>query len=71
MFKVGLLKVSASTNVMESCIIVVDATMKAMSVFVTSKQILFDALGASTCVTEFTSGFLAKNRSESVGTDAA
>jgi hypothetical protein len=69
MFKVGLLKIGASTNVMEGCVIVVDTTMKAMRIFVTGKQVLFDAFGASACVTEFTSGFLANDRSESVGTD--
>jgi len=54
---------------MEGCIIVVDATMKAMSIFVTGKQILFHAFRTGTRVTEFTSGFLPNNRSESVGTD--
>ena len=69
MFKVGLLKVGTRTNVMEGCIIVVDTTMKAMSIFVTGKQVLLDAFGAGACVTVFTSGFLANNRRETVRTD--
>jgi hypothetical protein len=71
MFKVGLLKVGASTNIVKGGVIVVHTAMKAMGIFVAGKQILFDTLGAGACVTEFTGSFLANNGSESVGTDSA
>lgn len=69
MFEVGLIKVGLGTDFMEGSIVVIDATMEAMGIFMSRKKILFNTFRAGACVAEFTNNFFAKNGRVSFGTD--
>jgi hypothetical protein len=71
MFKVSLLKVSFCADFLQCRIIVVDTTVKAVSILVASKKILFNALGARRCLAIFASRLLSNNGSEAFTTDCA
>jgi hypothetical protein len=69
MFEVGLGKVGSGTDVKKRGVIVVDATMKAMRIFMTGEKVVFDAFGARACVAEGTGDFLSNDGSIMVGAD--
>ena len=71
MFEVGLIQVGSSADLAERRIVVIDAAMDAMSIFMTRQEILFDAFAARGCRTVFTGYLLANDRRVLVGTDAA
>jgi translation initiation factor 6 (eIF-6) len=70
-FKVGLVQVGSSANLTERCIVVIDATMDTMSIFMTCQEILLDTFAAGGGRAVFAGDLLANNRRVLVGTDAA
>ena len=71
MFKVGLVQVGSRANLAECRIVVIDAAMDTMSIFMARQEILFDAFAAGGCCTVFAGDLLANDRRVLVGTDAA
>ena len=71
MFEVGLVQVGSSADLAERRIVVIDAAMDAMSIFMTRQEILFDAFAARGCRTVFAGDLLSNDRRVLVGTDAA
>ena len=71
MFEVGLVQVGSRANLAERRIVVIDAAMDAMSIFMTRQEILFDAFAAGGGRTVFAGDLLSNDRRVLVGTDAA
>jgi hypothetical protein len=71
MFEVGLVQVGSRTDLAERRIVVIDAAMDAMSIFMACQELLFDTLAACGGRSVFAGDLLANDRRILVGTDAA
>lgn len=71
MLEVGVAQIRFGADFMEGGIVVVDTTVKAMSIFMSGQEVLFNAFGARGCMAELAAGLLSDNGGVAVTADGA